>query len=174
MTDLGAWQRFWAKVEAGDCWRWTASTSDGGYGQFWPHAGKKWSAHRWLWTQLVGQIPEGLEADHLCRNRRCVKPDHIRIVTKAENLAARPTIRANLNKTHCPRGHEYTSENTRLKDGSRNCRQCERDMKRDRARAGVYNPRVTCAACGKVIRRDNMRKHVRAFHETAPLERTEA
>ena len=130
---MTAWDRFWAKVEVGDCWQWTASTTGGGYGQFFPGDGRRWRAHRWLWTQLVGPLPEGLEADHMCRNPRCVNPDHIRIVTKAENLLARPSIQAAKAKTHCKSGHVFTEENTYItSEGRRQCRTCNRNRRRAR------------------------------------------
>lgn len=131
------WERFWSKVEVGDCWQWTASTANGGYGQFFPEARRRWRAHRWLWTQIVGPIPAGMEADHMCRNPGCVNPDHIRIVSKAENLAARPSVQAAKAKTHCINGHEFTPENTRTSEKfpSRQCKACNRDRYRKRHRA---------------------------------------
>lgn len=130
---MSAWDRFWAKVEVGDCWVWTASSANGGYGQFFPGDGKRWRAHRWLWTQLVGEIAPGLEADHMCRNPPCVNPDHIQLVTKKENLAARPSVKAAREATHCQRGHEFTPENTRRYwPPTRRCREC--DNARARAR----------------------------------------
>lgn len=43
------------------------------------------TAHRWAYEFLVGEIPEGLTLDHLCRNKACVMPDHLEPVTQAEN-----------------------------------------------------------------------------------------
>jgi hypothetical protein len=42
--------------------------------------------HRHVYLELVGDIPEGMEIDHLCRFRPCVNPDHLEVVTRAENV----------------------------------------------------------------------------------------
>ena len=85
--------RFWAKVRIGSipahrpglgpCWQWTASRDRDGYGRF--LVGKNLHAHRLAYETLVGPIPDGLESDHLCRNRPCVCPAHIEPVTHAVN-----------------------------------------------------------------------------------------
>lgn len=130
--------RFWSKVDAdGDCWVWTAARYHDGYGQF-----DRFRAHRWAYERLVGPIPDGLQLDHLCRNRACVNPDHLEPVTNDENMARSPIH--NRAKTHCKRGHAFTPENTYLlpRDGGRKCRACartsdrqSRQRRRDRAQA---------------------------------------
>ena len=78
--------RFWDKVDTtGDCWVWTAGIAGGGYGYFW-HEGRMQRAHRLLFKNVVGEVPSGIDLDHLCRNRRCVRPDHLERVTRSENL----------------------------------------------------------------------------------------
>lgn len=84
-------QRFWPKVEKTDgCWEWTASKNKFGYGQIaagTTAAGKKkvLGAHRVAYEMTYGPIPEGLDIDHACRNRGCVKPTHLRAVTTKQN-----------------------------------------------------------------------------------------
>jgi hypothetical protein len=76
---------FWAKVDkSGDCWVWT-SVMHRGYGVYGSRARRR-KAHRWAWEFANGPVPAGLEIDHLCRNRACVRPDHLEPVTHAENV----------------------------------------------------------------------------------------
>lgn len=78
-------ERFWAKVDKTEtCWLWTAAITPRGYGQF-VVDGKKVAAHRFIYEQLIAPIPDGMQLDHLCRIRRCVRPDHCRIATNKEN-----------------------------------------------------------------------------------------
>ncbi|WP_220188598.1 HNH endonuclease signature motif containing protein [Streptomyces phytophilus] len=131
--DVSAEARFWAKVQpTGFCWEWTASKLRG-YGQFGLRAGKLVRAHRFAYELLVGPIPEGLELDHLCRNRSCVNPDHLQPVTHRLNAGRRPM------RSHCPNRHEFTPENTYEHAGHRYCRTCrsERGTARRAARAAA-------------------------------------
>lgn len=133
--------RFWEKVDkdTDDCWRWTATLNPGGYGQFWNGA-KLVSAHRWAYEHLVGPIPDGLQLDHLCRVRNCVRPDHLEPVTHRENgLRGISPNAVNAAKTHCKHGHEFTPENTIVRTGKgrsgRECRECKRQKDRAYRRA---------------------------------------
>ena len=68
-----------------DCWNWGKPCFPHGYGILytdWPHFR---AAHRWIYEQLVGPVPDGFELDHLCRNRNCVNPDHLEVVTRRVN-----------------------------------------------------------------------------------------
>ena len=80
-------ERFWAKVRLGagtSCWEWEAHRQPSGYGQFSENQVVVY-AHRWAYERFVGPIPEGMHLDHLCRNTRCVNPNHLEPVTQAEN-----------------------------------------------------------------------------------------
>lgn len=116
--------RFWAKVERGEgCWEWVAGRTGRGYGAFWID-GKQYLAHRIAYELEVGPIPKGMTLDHLCRNRACVRPDHLEVVSRGENVLRGEGLTAvNARKTHCPRGHEYDL----ISGGRRRCRTCAHD-----------------------------------------------
>lgn len=79
-------------------------------------------AHRVVYELMVAPIPDGLQLDHLCRNRMCVNPQHLEPVSPKEN-----TRRARALITECPSGHAYDAENTAFSpDGRRYCRACKR------------------------------------------------
>lgn len=94
-------------VAANGCWVWQATVSEHGYAVV-NHA----YVHRASHELFKGNIPDGMQIDHLCRNRRCVNPDHLEAVTQRTNLLrgeSRPA--ANHRKTHCVRGHELSGDN---------------------------------------------------------------
>lgn len=126
-------ERFWSKVEKTEnCWLWTASRGTAGYGQFYLD-GRMRLSHRVAYEGLVGPIPGGLHLDHLCRIRHCVNPEHLEPVTCRENLLRGETLNASqILRTRCPQGHRYSLENTIVYRGSRYCRTCDRQRKRER------------------------------------------
>ena len=124
-------ERFWRTFKrdpSSGCWTWLGSLNADGYGSF-SIKKKRQGAHRFAYQALVGPIPEGLQLDHLCRNRACVNPSHLEPVTPKVNTLRSAAAQAT--KTHCIRGHEFTPANTRLRsrpDGRsfRSCIACER------------------------------------------------
>lgn len=99
--------------------------------------GKRVTVHRYLYEQKYGPVKEGLELDHLCRNKACVNIDHLEPVTHAENIfRARPSEwNAGKKKTHCHRGHPLSGENLIVGTRGRLCRECSkitRKMVRER------------------------------------------
>ena len=123
---------FWQQVEVmpHGCWKWQRATTNGGYGHF-SLNGKDVRAHRYAFEQSVGEIPQGHELDHLCRNPKCVNPQHLEVVTRSENtkrgLAPIMGRLFQKGKTHCPQGHPYSASNTYItREGYRQCRICHR------------------------------------------------
>ena len=128
--------RFWPKVsvQSNGCWLWIGAKNDLGYGMFSPNgrAGRRVRAHRWAYEYLIGEIPVGLEPDHLCRNPLCVNPTHLEPVTHRENVLRGDSLFANhARQTHCKRGHPFNESNTyRYASGGRKCRRCNREFMR--------------------------------------------
>ena len=128
--------RFWKKVQIPQtddgCWNWLGAKSPNGYGKGYD-GNKVISAHRLAFILLRGPIPQGLQIDHLCRNRSCVNPEHMEAVSQRENLLRGiGTAAVNFKKTHCINGHEFTPENTKMDRGWRRCRACAKNASLNR------------------------------------------
>lgn len=146
-------QRLMSKVSGTDrdsCVRWIASVDKHGYGQF-RFRGTTYRTHRAAYILLVGEIPEGMDLDHLCSDPRCVNPDHLEPVTHAENVRRGNAGRNWAAKTHCPRGHEYTPDNVirHCQSGARVCRTCDLERKR------IYNKSYVRKSRRKRIHKTN-------------------
>lgn len=68
------------------CWNWTGRVRSNGYGSVDLPDGRQRAAHRAMYEELRGPVPDHLDLDHLCRNRLCGNPDHLEPVTRSENL----------------------------------------------------------------------------------------
>jgi len=115
--------RFWAKANGSGvdtCWKWTSAFCRQGYGMFWMFGGGR-LAHRVAYELMIGEIPEGLDLDHLCHQRDCVNPWHLEPVTRRVNLR-----RGNgTGRTSCPQGHPYVTGNIYMeRTGTKKCRTC--------------------------------------------------
>jgi hypothetical protein len=137
--------RFWSRVavrQPSDCWEWTGCRTALGYGRF--GIGKRVvKAHRRAWELVNGAIPDGLWVLHKCDNPPCVNPSHLWLGTDAENQHDMSAKGRNHNtrKSRCPKGHEYSAENTLTTvRGTRVCRTCKREANRlfkQQTRAGL-------------------------------------
>jgi HNH endonuclease len=177
------------------CWLWTSTIEETGYGDIFVNGGKPrlQKAHRWAYEFFVGPIPDGLEIDHTCHtkacptpgngdlHRRCVNPRHLEAVPRDINVqrSTRPdSTRAGFEQyredvTHCPKGHEFTPENTQwriIKGGyrTRRCAQCNRDGAEKqhaarRAATALKPPRVLPDRCkrGHLYTEESTRVRIR-------------
>jgi len=142
-------ERLWEKIDlrgSDECWLWLAAKSDG-YGKISTAAPRRTlRAHRVAYELLVGPVPDGLQLDHLCRNRACCNPAHMEPVTRRENLVRGEGFAAKCAAaTHCPHGHPYDEENTYRCRKGRHCRACKRRRDREyywRRKAEGSNGRV--------------------------------
>jgi len=112
----------------GDCWEWTSSVNTGGYGTY-PIHGASRLMHRYFYELASHVVPGDLWVLHKCDNRRCVRPSHLFLGTPKDNAQDKVSKGRDHNqqKTHCKRGHVFTSENTRINSNRRVCRQCCRE-----------------------------------------------
>lgn len=131
-------------VQPDGCWTWNGHLTEKGYGQVWWH-GRTRRVHRLTYELLVGAIPAGLELHHRCEVESCCNPAHLEPCTSLYNT----NQKADVNKTHCLRGHALTPENTRVQERGghihRACKTCARERKaaarQPTARAGIGTSR---------------------------------
>ncbi len=84
-TQLARWNEKWIEVESG-CHEWQAAKNSEGYGNFWDKRFQTMrGAHRVGWEMLMGEVPDNMEIDHICKNKACVRLDHLRMVTGSQN-----------------------------------------------------------------------------------------
>ena len=154
MTPLGRFMKRVVFLPSG-CWELRSKDSVSRYIQIYDN-GRAVQASRFIYEQMVGDIPVGLELDHLCHNTRCVNPEHLEPVTHDENVKRGELgvmgHHFNSAKTHCPYGHPYNKENTyiyRQTNGGwgRQCRQCVKlrdDLKRKQKKSAPGFPKALC------------------------------
>lgn len=155
--------RFWSKVEKTDyCWLWTAGKTTDGYGAWTYKVQDKsqwFRAHRFAWLVTHG-APKKPEFHHICNTRLCVRPDHLRAVTRKEHMWLTPGSYGYKwkHRTHCQEGHELSVENclpSALKNGYRRCRICSSEASRKWRTA---NPEKMKAAVRNWTERNHDRK----------------
>lgn len=139
VTSSSIESRFWGKVQfTMYCWEWTGAKT-AGYGTIAKPGGGTIGAHRWACGEFNGEVPDNYHVDHLCRNTSCVNPMHLEAVTPTVNKLRGVSPHAeNARKTHCPKGHEYSEENTYThpSTGYRQCRKCRAEVVKERTESG--------------------------------------
>jgi len=128
-------RKFYSKINFKNCWDWLDSKGSSGYGRFYI-GGDFYLAHRYSYILFKGDIPDGLVIDHLCKNKICVNPNHLEVVTSGENTRRGEAGKARgeqfKSRRSCPQSHNYTEENTIIrKNGGRSCRECQRKRSRE-------------------------------------------
>ena len=116
--------------KTGACWLWIGEITDAGYGMA-TISGKRFRAHRISYELTKGEIPPGLQIDHLCRNRACINPDHLEAVSRRENILRGEGVTAqNLRRKTCIKGHPlrgmnlYLFLNKKTNAYGRHCKRC--------------------------------------------------
>jgi hypothetical protein len=143
------------------CWRWKYKPNKGGYGRLRvcsKRTNTSFAAHRLAYLKWVGPIADGLVVDHKCRNRSCINPEHLEVVTHKENIRRSNLTRQRARhegwkthndsrlrmsgtghrkegegakRTHCRRGHPFVGANVMPRaNGNRRCRKCHNAQKR--------------------------------------------
>jgi len=123
-----------------ECIKFTGRRTNKGYGQI-DVKGEAYLTHRIMAVAGGKMLPDSLlEVDHLCSNKICINPKHLEAVTSSQNSQRAhdrgeqlPVTKnhVNVRKTHCPKGHEYSEENTRIGKGrqGRKCITCDKFRK---------------------------------------------
>lgn len=120
---------FWAKAKRTNCIVWQGAQNSKGYGCFGVN-GRSQLAHRLAWEDANGPIPDGMEIDHLCRNRACITVEHLELVTSRENTRRARCLSVG---DWCSRGHFIATERDlyfRKRNGGTECRSCRSEAKR--------------------------------------------
>ncbi len=136
------WEQCFTPEPNSGCWLWLLHVGEKGYAHIWD-GNKVCRAHRHIYELVKGRIPDGLEPDHKCRVRSCVNPDHIELVTHAENIRrAQPHMKREL----CSRGHRLEEPNLYHFNGRRTCKACAISRARSKSRTALGLPDRRVAA----------------------------
>jgi len=131
-------QRFMSKIKKSkNCWIWTGGISDG-YG-FFKFENTSIRAHRFSYELFKEMIPFRMQIDHLCKNKKCVNPEHLEIVIHQENMMRSNSVSGvNSQKTHCPKGHKYSGVNKRGQRIYKTCIKVQKNNFRKRNKLGRF------------------------------------
>lgn len=116
-----------SECSGNNCWNFTGSKNRKGYGHFYMN-GFQYKAHRASFIIFHQEDIGELHILHSCDNPFCVNPAHLRKGTHQENMLDKKIRNRTFRnfKSKCPRGHDYSSENTVIKNGSKFCLTCRK------------------------------------------------
>ena len=134
--------RFWSKVDkSGECWLWTGRLGTKGYGTIRPGGTtNSRPAHVVSLEMALGRpLAPGMQANHHCDVRACVRPEHLYEGTQKDNIHDMHRrgrwVNGKQRQLACKYGHPFTPENTGTSIGrngktDRWCRECKRQRTR--------------------------------------------
>lgn len=128
--------KFFNKIKLGNngCWLWCGEIPPlHGYGVFYINK-KQYKAHRISYDYFFGIKDLRKVIDHVCMNKACVNPFHLREVTIKANVMENSKCNAiaKSKQTHCVHGHKFTKDNTYMQNTGvyggkwRGCKTCAR------------------------------------------------
>ena len=125
--------------ETTGCWNFQSSVNNDGYPRV-SFMGRRMCAHRAAaicWLRFTDWRNSKRIVCHRCDNPRCINPKHLFVGTSLDNAkdCSAKGRQASQKKTHCPQGHLYSPENTRLSGNRRYCLECKRKQTREWQRA---------------------------------------
>ena len=146
---LSRFEKLYITEPNSGCWIWMGAIHSQGYGLFrFDPTKRSMFAHRIAYQLFVSDIPKPLQIDHLCRNRFCVNPKHMELVTLVENVLrgeSPPAQKAR--QTHCQSGHRLGGDNAyRSQSHGRRCRECYNSWRRNRKQLRRENAAMSVTA----------------------------
>ena len=134
-------KRLFTKIsfdEITGCWNWTGNKNQNGYGRV-RYLGNKVFVHRLMFAWITGKSlskiisRDNLIIDHICNNKACCNPDHLRLTThKVNMLRGTGPSAQNARKKYCKNGHILPIEKNA--SGRRHCQICNTIWAREKYR----------------------------------------
>lgn len=127
-------QRFFSKIDQSKaCWNWTSYKNQYGYGIL-KFNKNTWLAHRFSYEIHYGEIPPKMLVMHICDNRKCVNPDHLKVGTYLDNNLDTKNKGRNKKrmvikgKVFCKNGHDVTASDSLYyySNGYSGCKLCKK------------------------------------------------
>ena len=157
-------RNFLTKIQRNEqgCWIWTGCLDTGGYAHK-GFRGRTHKAHRLAYEWIVAKVPDGMELDHLCRNRSCVNPAHLEPVPHQVNCQ-RGQVGKHGNYLKGPASPEWKGgrpfciscgQRTQMYKAKR-CRKCWQTSRKSEIKRGAASPlwkggKPSCQDCGKLL-----------------------